>query len=120
MPLDLQGCGTHHENPSGPVAQNEFQDGHTRFNRLAQANIVGNQQIHPGHVHGADHRVELVILDVNPGAEGRLDIPHVSGRGRTPADGIEKGIQPVWRIEAGWRRQGDLFVHCQPRARSPR
>jgi hypothetical protein len=29
---------------------------------------------------------------------------------RASANGIEKRIQPVRRIEAGWRRQRDLFI----------
>src|SRR5262249_50823571 len=75
----------------------------------AQAHVVGDEQVDPGHLDGPHHRVKLVVLDVDAGAEGCLDVLHISGGGGSPAHGVEEGIQLVGLVEAGWFGQGDLL-----------
>ena len=119
-PLDLQGCWAHHENPSGPVAQDEFQHHHARFDRLAEAHIVGNQQVDPRHVHGPDHRVELVILDVDAGSG--------TGAWMFCTSAVEAAPQRTASRKASSRSGASKPVGAgratcsltQPRARSPR
>ncbi len=44
-----------------------------RLDRLAQADVVGDQEVNPRHLDCPDHRVELIVLNVDPRSEGRLD-----------------------------------------------
>jgi hypothetical protein len=54
-------------------------------------------------------------FDVDAGAEGSLDVLHVGGGGSTPANGVEKGIQLVGRVEAARFGQSDLLDDLGPR-----
>ena len=48
------------------------------FDQVAlQADIIGDQQVDPGHPQGADHGVQLVFLDLDAAAERRLERPVV-------------------------------------------
>ena len=85
---------------------------------LAEAHVVGDQQVDPWHLDRPDHRVELVVLDVDAGAERRLD-RSVGGRSGTPADGVEEGVELVGRVEAGGLGQGDLLDDLGPRLELP-
>jgi hypothetical protein len=51
----------------------------TGFDRLAEAHIVGDQQVHARHGERADDRVELVVLDRSAGAERGLEHAGVGG-----------------------------------------
>ena len=94
-PLDLERGRADDQDPPGPVADDQFQGDQARLDGLAEAHVVGNQQVDPRHLDGADHRVELVVFDVDARAERRLDVPHVGGGSGPPADGIEEGVEPV-------------------------
>jgi hypothetical protein len=83
------------------VSNDEFQHRHTGLDGLAEADIICDEQVDPWHLDGPDDRIKLVVLDLDAGAEGSLDVRHVGGRGGTPADGIQKGIEAVGRINAG-------------------
>ena len=77
------------------------------------------EQVDPWHLDGPHHRVELVVLDVDARAERRLDVRHVGGGGGPPADGVEEGVEPVGRVEAGRLGQGDLLDDPGPRLELP-
>ena len=57
------------------MADDQFERDQARLDRLAEAHVVGDQQVDPGHLDGPDHGVELVVLDVDARAERRLDVP---------------------------------------------
>ena len=119
-PLDLERGRADDQNRPGTVPDDEFQADEARLDRLAEAHVVGDQQVDPWHLDGPDHRVKLVVLDVDAGAERRLDVRRRAVADGTPADGIEEGVEPVGRVEAGRLGQGDLLDAPAPPARSPR
>ena len=47
------------------MPDDEFQGDHPRLDRLSQANVVSNEQVDPRHLDRPDHRIKLVILDVD-------------------------------------------------------
>ncbi len=100
-PLDLQGGGTHHENLPGTMPDDKFQPHHARFDSFAKANVVSDQQVDPRHLDRPHYRIKLVVLDFDTAAERRLDVLVVGGGCGTQADGIEKGVELVGRIEVG-------------------
>ena len=92
---------------------------HARFDGLAEAHVVGDQQVDPWHLDRPHHRIKLVVLDVDARAKGSLDVLHVSRGGSTPAHGIKEGVELVGRIEAGGFGQGDLLDDLGPRLDFP-
>ena len=86
---------------------------------LPKPDVVGDQQVDPWHLDGPDHRVKLVVLDVDARAERGLDVPHVGGGSGPPADGIEEGVEPVGGVEAGRLGEGDLLDDLGPRLDLP-
>ncbi len=109
LPLNHKGGRTDDEHSSGTVPDNEFQNYHAHFDRFAEAHVVGDQEVHPGHLDGTDNGIELVVLDVDAASERRLDVLHVCRRSRPPPDGIKKGVEPLRIIETSGFRQGDLL-----------
>ncbi len=103
-PLDLERGRADDQDPPSPVPDDQFEGDEARLDRLAEAHVVGDEQADPGHLDGADHRIKLVVLDVDARAERGLDVPHVGSRRGAPADGVEEGIEPVGGVES--RRLG--------------
>ena len=105
-PLDLERGRADDQDAPSPVADDQFEGDQARLDGLAEAHVVGDQQVDPRHLDGPDHGVELVVLDVDARAERGLDVLHVGGGGRTPADGIEEGVEPVGRDRSRSAREG--------------
>ena len=97
------------------MANDQFQFHHPALDGLSDAHVVGNEEVDSGHLNCPHHGIKLIVLDVDAATEGRLDILHVSRRGRTPADGIEKGIEARRIIEARGFGQGNLLNDLRPR-----
>ena len=89
---------------------------------LPKPDVVGDQQVDAGHLKGSDDRVELVVLDRDARAEGRLQRAAVSGGDRAPSHGVEEGIETpriVKPVDARMRQRCRL-QDAVPRVRSPR
>ena len=112
-------AGTDDQDLPGAVPDDEFEGHHPRFDGLAEAHVVGDQQVDPWHLDGPHHRIKLVVLDVDAGAKWSLDVPHVGRRRSTPAHGVEEGIKLVGRIEAGGIGQCDLLDDPGPWLKLP-
>ena len=63
-PLHRQAWRTHDHHAAGPVPQQQFLDDQPRLDRLAQADVVGQQQVRPGRPQRAAQRLQLVGLHV--------------------------------------------------------
>ena len=63
------------------------------LDRLAEADVVGDQQRRARHPQRADERLELVVLDRDAAAERRLQRALVGARDRAPADGVEERVE---------------------------
>ena len=57
------------------MADDEFQRDQPGLDGLAEAHVVGDEQVDPRHLDGPHHRVKLVVLDVDAAAERRLERP---------------------------------------------
>ena len=109
LPLDLERRRADDQDLPGTVPDDQFEGDHPRLDGLAQAHVVSNQQVDPRHLDRPDHRVKLVILDVDARAERGLDVADIRQGRRSPADGIEEGVELVGRVEPGRVGQGDLL-----------
>lgn len=104
-PLDLQRRWADDQDAVGAVPKHQFEHDHAGFYGLAKANIVGDEQVYPRHLDGADHGVELVALDLDAAAEWRLKLAGVGNRRRAPPDGVQEGFEMSRLIEALWLGQ---------------
>jgi len=84
---------TNYQNPSRPMPNDEFERYHSSFDGLAQTNIIRNQQIDTRHLDCSNHGIELIVFNVDTGAEWRLDIANVCGRRSASSNGIKKSVQ---------------------------
>ena len=84
---------------AGPVPQQQLLGDQAGLDGLAEADVVGEQQVDPGRVHRPGDRLELVVLDRDAGAERRLQRLDVGRGHRRPADRVEERGQPLRRVE---------------------
>src|SRR5438309_944699 len=93
------------------MTQDHFLHYETSFNGLAQANIVGDQQIDPRHGQRPHHRIKLVLINFNAAAEWGLQRAVVSLGNRPPTHCIQKSSQTLGMIERNWVRQRGFLTH---------
>ncbi len=74
------------------------------FDGLAQAHVVGDEQVDPWQEQGLAERLKLVGIQPDAGPEGRLEQPGVGGRDAVPPQGIQIGGESPCRVETpAWR-----------------
>ena len=89
-PFFLKRCRTGDEHGSSTVPQQHLLNDETGLDRLAQPDVVRDQEIGAGHVDGADQRIELKILDAHAAAKRRLQKSSVRVRRGTPSDRVQE------------------------------
>ena len=95
----------------GAVPQQQLLDDQAGLDGLAQAHVVGEQQVRPRGLQGAAQRLELVGLDVRAAAERRLERVPVRRRDRAPPHGVDERGERVRVVEAvGADRLGQALV----------
>ena len=87
---------------------------------LAEADVVGDEQVDARHLDRAHDRLQVVVLDADAAAEGRLQRVRVRRGDRAPAHGVEEGVQRGGVVEAvGWERQVPALANAGPRLDLP-
>ena len=74
-------------------AQQQLAQDQAGLDRFAEADIVGDQQIDPRQLERLAERKELIGVEPDTGAKGRLQQLAVGGAGCLPADGAEPGLE---------------------------
>ena len=72
LPLQRQARRADDDHRAGPVPQQQLLDDQPGLDGLAEADVVGQQQVRPRGLQGPAQRLELVGLDVRAAAERRL------------------------------------------------
>ena len=83
-PLQRQARRAHDDGGAGPVPQQQLLNDQARLDRLAEADVVGEQKVRPRGLQGAAQRLELVGLDVRAAAERGLEGPVPSAEVTAP------------------------------------
>ena len=109
LPLNLERGGADDQDLPSAVTDDKFECHHARFDRFAQAHVIGDQEVDPWHLDRTYDGIELVVFDVDTGPKWSLDRPQVCRRRSAPADGIEKGVECIGWIDSRWFRQRNLF-----------
>jgi hypothetical protein len=117
--LDLQGRWANDEDGPRSVPEKELLNDKTGLDGLAEANVVCHEQVRARHAKSTDNGVELIVLDVDTAAERCLQLFHISRRYRSPADGVEKGVEPLGCIEGMRLGEAALLEDGSPRLKLP-
>ncbi len=86
-----------------PVPQDQLLHDQAGLDRLAEAHVVGDEQVRPRHGQRPDHRVELVVIDLDAGPERGLEHGLVGRGNRTPADRVKESVELARLVEPGGR-----------------
>ena len=100
-PLAGQRRRADHQDAPGAVAQQQLLHDEPGLDRLAQPDVVGDQQVDPGHAQRLGHRFQLVVLDGDAGAERRLQGVDVGAGDGAPPDGVEERAKRLRVVPAG-------------------
>jgi hypothetical protein len=102
-PLELEAGRADHERRSSAVTENQLLENEAGLDRLAEADIVSDEQADARHVDRPRNGIELVVLDGDAGAERGVHGPNVRGGDGAPAHGIQKRIESRGLVEAAGR-----------------
>jgi hypothetical protein len=106
-PLGEHRRGRGHHHAAHALAQHELADDERGLDGLAEAHVVGDEEPHAGLFERAQEGLELVALDRDARAKGRLHAAGVGDAEGVPADAVVEGREAGGRIEArdGERRR---------------
>ena len=93
VPLELQRRRAHDDRGAGAVPEEQLLRHEAGLDRLAEPDVVGDQQVRARHPQGANERLELIVLDLDPAAERRLQRAVVGRRDRPPANRVEERVE---------------------------
>ncbi len=82
------------------LAQEQLARDQARLDRLAEAGVVGDEEIDARQPERLAQRLHLVGVDLDAGAERRLEEVRVGGRDAVPAQRVEEGGELARRVEA--------------------
>jgi hypothetical protein len=88
--LQGHGRGRRHQHEVDPPSQQKFADHQRCLDGLTQADIVGNQQIHPWKAKGFTQRRQLIGIEADACAERGLEQVAVGCSGSAPFNGAKE------------------------------
>ena len=112
-------CRTHrrrrgNDDAADPLAHQQLADDQARLDRLAEADVVGDEQVDARQQQRLAQRLELVGVDPDAGAVRRLEQLRVGGGDGVPAQGVEVGRKGPRLVEPvlGDARPASPFAGC--------
>ncbi len=100
-PLQAHARRADHEDEVRLLAEQELLEHQARLDGLAEADVVGDEQVGPRQLERLHQRRELVVLEHDPGAERRLKAGRVGGADGVPLEGVQVRPEVLGRIEPG-------------------
>jgi hypothetical protein len=99
-PLEDHGGRARHHDLADLLAHQELAQDEARLDRLADADLVGDEQVHPGEEERLPEGLELVGLRLDAGAIGRLEEPGIGRRDAVPPLDVQVRREPPRVVEA--------------------
>ena len=84
----------------GLLAQQQLARDQARLDRLAEAGVVGDEEVDARQAQRLAQRLHLVGVDLDAGAERRLEEVRVGGGDAVPAERVEEGRELARSVEA--------------------
>ena len=100
FPLLQHGCGGGHHHGARLLAQQQLAGDEPGLDGFSKAGVVGDEQVHAGEAKRLAQRLHLVGVDLDAGAERRLEQVRVGGRDAVPAQGVQERAEVARRVEA--------------------
>ena len=108
LPLEREGRRADDDNAPRAVAEQHLLDHKAGLDRLAEAHVIGDEEVHSRHRERPRHGFELVLLDHDAAAERRLEGLGVRAGDRAPADGVQERAEGLRVVPAGLGYLGKL------------
>ena len=100
LPLLQDGRGRGDHDRPRLLAKEELARDEARFDGLAEARVVGDEEVDPGHPERLPQRLHLVGVDPDAGPKRGLEEARVGGGDAAPAQGVQEGAEVAGRVEA--------------------
>ena len=101
LPLRLQRGWADDQDASGALPGEQFLYNEPGLDGLAETDVIGDQEVDARHLQRPHNGVELVVLDLDGAAEGRLKREAAQDTAGRPTDSIREGPDAVWRVPRG-------------------
>lgn len=99
-PLVDHGRRAGHQNPVDLLAHEQLAEDETRFDGLAEAYVVGDEQVDTREGQGFAKWLELVVHDLDASTVGCLEQPGIGGGDAAPAPGMEERAEGAGIVES--------------------
>jgi len=90
--------------PADALTEEQLADDETSFDRLPEADVVRDEQVHAWQQQCFAERFQLVCVKPNPGAVRRLKQVRVRGGNGVPSEGSVVGGEELGRVELASRQ----------------
>lgn len=107
-PLQRDRGGADDEHAVDALAEHKLLHHQPGLDGLPQADVVGDEQVHPRQLERLLERGELVVEQMNARAERGLEESGVGGGDRAPLQGVQVGGEAPGLVEGGGRAQARL------------
>ena len=100
LPLLQHGGGRRDDDLLRLLAEQQLARDEPGLDGLAEAGVVGDEEVDAGHPERLAERLHLVGVDLDAGAERRLEEVRIGGGDAVPAKGVEERAEMAGRVEA--------------------
>ena len=100
LPLLQHGGGGGDDHGAYFLAQQQLAGDKSSLDGLAEAGVVGDEQVHARQAQRLAQRLHLVGVDLDAGTEGRLEQVRIGGRDAIPAQRVQERAEVARRVEA--------------------
>ncbi len=97
-PLEQDGRRARDDDSVDALAKEKLLEDEPRFDRLAQADVVRDEQVDPRKGQGLSERFELIVLRDDPGSQRSLKKRGVRRRHAAPLEGVEVRREDLWVV----------------------
>ena len=98
-PLETDRSGRDDQHEVHPLSEQQLLEHKSGCDGLAQADVVGNEEVRPGQLEGLLQSRALVVHELDARAERGLEEPRI-GRGHgVPLQGVEVGAEEARLVE---------------------
>ena len=108
FPLQDHGRWRGNDDAPDPLAHKKLADNEAGFDRLAEAHVVGDEQVDPWQQQGLAQRLELVGVNPNARAIRRLKQFRIGRGDRVPAERPIVRGEPLRRVELPFGETGPI------------